>query len=69
MADDAEPELPERLRDAALVEAEYQKTETERKIKLAEAAEHDAAGESADANESDEKERSEQVAEADDANT
>ncbi len=43
MADDAEQELPKRLRAAALVEAEYQKTETERQIKLAEAEEYGSA--------------------------
>ena len=48
MADDVEQELPKRLRAAALVEAEYQKTEAERKIKLAEAAEHEEAVEEED---------------------
>jgi hypothetical protein len=43
MANDAEQELPKRFRAAALIEAEYQKTETARKIKLAEADEYGAA--------------------------
>lgn len=48
MTDDAETELAQRLRAAALVEAEYQKTETERKIKLAEAEEYGNAGTGSD---------------------
>ena len=45
MTDDVDQELPKRLRASALTQAEYQKTETERKIKLAEAEEYREAAE------------------------